>query len=126
MTEIIDTNVFIDYLREKPKAKEFLENKRLPGISIISYAELIRGAKDKRDQTIIEKLLSEANIIPITTKIGDLMLSLIKRFSISHGLTIPDALIAATAIEEDLTLVTSNTKHFSFIPELKLTDWNKI
>jgi predicted nucleic acid-binding protein len=53
------------------------------------------------------------------------MLRLMKLYAISHGLRIPDALIAATAMEENLTLVTANIKHFSFIKDLSLLDWKK-
>ncbi|MEM7591898.1 MAG: type II toxin-antitoxin system VapC family toxin [Cyanobacteria bacterium P01_A01_bin.83] len=38
---------------------------------------------------------------------------------------VPDVLIAATAKYENLTLVTSNTKHFSRIEELELIDWRE-
>ena len=34
-----------------------------------------------------------------------------------------DLLIAATAIATEMTLVTHNTKHFEYIPNLKLADW---
>jgi predicted nucleic acid-binding protein len=38
----------------------------------------------------------------------------------AHGLGIPDALIAARALEGDYTLVTSNLRHFRFIAGLRL------
>ena len=41
------------------------------------------------------------------------------------GSRLPDAdiIIASTALESGMTLVTGNTKHFSRIPELKLENW---
>jgi len=42
------------------------------------------------------------------------------RYSLSHKVSIPDMLIAATAISHDLELYTLNTKDFKFIPELNL------
>jgi hypothetical protein len=39
---------------------------------------------------------------------------------LSHGLLIPDALIAATALEFNLTLCTKNIRHFQMIPDLEL------
>lgn len=39
-------------------------------------------------------------------------------YFLSHGLLIPDALIAATAVEEGLTLFTRNLRHFQMIPGL--------
>lgn len=41
-------------------------------------------------------------------------------FYLSHGLILPDALIAATAMEHNLKLYTRNTRHFRMIPELKV------
>ncbi|WP_199301990.1 PIN domain-containing protein [Pseudanabaena cinerea] len=41
-------------------------------------------------------------------------------YSLSHKLTIPDALIAATALANDLELYTLNIKYFRFIENLKL------
>jgi hypothetical protein len=41
-----------------------------------------------------------------------------RRYRLSHGLLLPDALIAATAIEYDVTLYTKNVRHFQMIPGL--------
>jgi len=41
-------------------------------------------------------------------------------FHKSHGLVIPDALIAATAVTNNLELVSNNVRHFAMIPELRL------
>jgi hypothetical protein len=41
-------------------------------------------------------------------------------YSLSHKVSIPDALIAATALVHDLELYTMNTKDFRFIAKLKL------
>lgn len=46
--------------------------------------------------------------------------NLIEKFSKSHGLQIPDALIAATALELGLPLSTANLKDFQYIPDLQL------
>ncbi|MEY4904394.1 MAG: hypothetical protein RLZZ292_2209 [Bacteroidota bacterium] len=40
-------------------------------------------------------------------------------YSVTHGLQIPDALIAATAISNQLLLFTENKQDFKFIPEIK-------
>jgi predicted nucleic acid-binding protein len=45
---------------------------------------------------------------------------LLKRYAKSDGLRTFDALIAATAIEEGLTLLSKNRKHFQMIGELNL------
>ena len=45
---------------------------------------------------------------------------LVDAYALSEGLQVADALIAATAIEQGLVLLTGNTKHFSTIGELKI------
>jgi predicted nucleic acid-binding protein len=47
-------------------------------------------------------------------------IELIKTYRLSHGLAIPDALIAATAIITELELFTYNQRDFRFISGLKL------
>ena len=41
------------------------------------------------------------------------------------GISAEDLLIAATALQLDMTLVTANTKHFEIIPGLKLENWRR-
>lgn len=55
-------------------------------------------------------------------KLLDTTVSLLLTFSKSHGLTIPDALIAATALTESLELMSDNVRHFNMIPELTVTN----
>jgi len=45
---------------------------------------------------------------------------LMHSFFLSHGLLIPDALIAATALELGLTLCTKNIRHFQMIENLEV------
>ncbi|MBI3360136.1 MAG: PIN domain-containing protein [Chloroflexi bacterium] len=45
----------------------------------------------------------------------------IVQYSKSHGLLIPDALIAATALDSSLVLLTSNDRHFTMLPGLNVT-----
>ncbi len=42
-------------------------------------------------------------------------------YFLSHGLLIPDALIAATALDQALPLYTKNVRHFQMIPLLSVT-----
>ena len=122
---LVDTNVVIDQLRGIPKAHSFLlANKHF--ISHTTIAELIHGTKNKDDLKTVSRIVSTLEVIPIRDMHSETAISLMDEFFLSHHLEFMDALIAATAIEEDLTLVTSNTKHFSFIKGLKLEDWEKV
>ena len=52
--------------------------------------------------------------------VSAIFIELMSCYSLSHKVSIPDMLIAATAISHDLELYTLNTKDFKFIPELNL------
>lgn len=120
MNKLIDTNIFIDSFRGKKRAQEFLDHTATVFCSVITVAELIQGSRNNKEKTVIEQSLQAVQIVPITTQTSKKMLELMSKYSLSHGLTIPDALIAASAIEENLALITANTKHFSFIKNLKV------
>lgn len=59
-------------------------------------------------------------MIPLRDSIGSHAYQLLKRYSKSHGLHVFDSLIASTAIEEGLVLVTKNRRHFEMIESLTL------
>ncbi|GAB4159030.1 MAG: hypothetical protein Fur0046_38490 [Cyanobacteria bacterium J069] len=52
--------------------------------------------------------------------VGDRATQLLQDYFLSHGLLIPDALIAATAIEHQIPLLTKNQRDFRFISDLTL------
>ena len=59
-------------------------------------------------------------VVPLRESIGTRAYDLLKRYAKSHGLHVFDSLVAASAIEEGLTLVTKNRKHFDMIGGLSL------
>jgi predicted nucleic acid-binding protein len=82
--------------------------------------ELIQGSRDKIELKRINRFLKDFKIILINQKISKKSMELMKTYSISHGLLIPDALIAATAITKNLPLWTFNRRDFQFIDGLTL------
>ena len=58
--------------------------------------------------------------IPVTRDISLRFLELMETYALSHRPGIPDILIAATALDNDLSLFTLNLKDFHYIPELKI------
>ena len=58
--------------------------------------------------------------IPLSANIGHRAAVYIDEYSLSHGVRVGDAIIAATASEENETLCSSNAKHFKCIKELQL------
>jgi len=116
---LVDSCVFIDIFRGNEQLYKDLLKKKI-FISSIVYMELIQGARDKIELEKIDKFLNEYKILPITQKISTKCMKLMKQYSISHGLLIPDALIAATAITKKIPLWTFNKKDFIFIDDLIL------
>jgi predicted nucleic acid-binding protein len=82
--------------------------------------ELIVGARDKRELAIIDRFLALYPVIPLSDSIGAGGYRLLKMYSKSHGLHVFDSLIAATAMDKALTLVTLNRKHYRMIEGLLL------
>ena len=122
MIYLCDSCILIDYLRGKEDVKQKLLNDRKQGLgmSSVTYMELMVGALNKREVALIKKAFADFEIIEISEAISIKARNLIEKFSKSHNLQIPDALIAATALELDLPLSTANLKDFQYIPGLKL------
>jgi len=121
MPYLIDTDVLIDVSRNNQAAIDFLDQLDDSwSISIITALELIVGARNKQEVTQIDQLIAVYSAIPLTAEIGNSSYGLLKQFAKSHGMRVFDSLIAATAIEKDLTLISRNRKHFQMISNLNL------
>src|SRR5260370_5685116 len=120
MGALIDTDVMIDLSRENAEAASYLDSLNDPAISIVTAQELIVGARNKRDLSAIDSLVSAYRVIHIDAAIGQLAYELLKRYATSDGLRTFDSLIAATAIEQNCPLVSPNRKHFAMIEGLRL------
>ena len=117
---LVDTDVLIDISKGNENALLFLSSLEDISISIISAMELIVGAKNNIEINEIEKFLQQYNFVYTDNKICSMAYNLLKKYSLPQGLSIPDSLIAATAIINDFNLVTKNIKHFKPINHLKL------
>lgn len=122
---LVDTTVLIEYLRQDSVAQSFIKN-NLPYFSTVAKAELIQGARDKKELAIIIGFLKDLEELTINERVATLAIKLTEKHYLSHHLLFLDAIIAATALEENLIFVTDNVKHFSFIPNLKLKGWKSI
>ena len=113
-----DTNVFSRVFKGDLAVTKFVENLEAV-IDATIYIECLQGSKSNQEKRIIKKVLDNFPLLPITPKISQRAIELIDRYSNSHGLLLADALIAATALENDLTVVTYNIDDFKFIDGLK-------
>jgi predicted nucleic acid-binding protein len=120
MVSLIDTDVMIDVSRGNAGAAGYLDSLSDPAISIVTAQDLIVGARDKRDLTGIDSLVSAYPVIHIDSSIGQLAYDLLKRYAKSDGLRTFDSLSAATAMVRGFELVSRNRKHFAMIDGLRL------
>ena len=113
---LVDTDVLIDFLRGYGPAVSFVNvhSDRIV-LSAVVVAELYagaRGAKDGPEQTVLENLLSLFRVVPIDGEIARLGGLYRRDYGPSHGISLPDALVAATAFLERAELKTLNVKHY--------------
>lgn len=119
---LIDTDVLVWMTRGHIGAAERLSQLMPWKLSVVTYIELAQGCRSKVELNRVKKGLaqSEAQIIPLTPAISERAMNLIDGYVLSHGLQLGDALIAATALEHGLTLLSGNVKHFAKLPQLRL------
>lgn len=119
---IFDTDVLIWAARGNAKASKAIESAPKRQISTQTYLELLQCATNKRQQLLARTFLRdlEFEVLPLTPGIGVRSCALIEQFALSHNLRAADAIIAATAIENDVLLCTTNVKHYRQIPMLSL------
>ena len=121
MPFLIDSNVLIDVSRGNAGAIKYVDCLAEPwALSQVAAMELIVGARDKLDLATIDGFLSLYPVVPLSDSIGTGAYRLLKTYAKSHGLHVFDSLVAATAMERALTLVTLNRKHYQMIEGLQL------
>ena len=121
MAYLIDSDIMVDFTRGVSNAVDYLQSLG-PAcrISSITALEMIAGARSQREVADLDLLISIYEQIAPTEDIMRRAYYLLKTHGRSAGLHTLDAVIAATALEEDLTLATRNRKHFQTIRDLKL------
>lgn len=119
---LFDTDILIWVQRGNDKAAKQIEQAVDRFISVQTYLELFQCAKDKRQHQAIRTFLHDFNfvILPLNENIGHRASIYIEEYAISCGLRAGDAIIAATAVENNLKLSTANVKHFKVIHDLDL------
>ncbi len=118
---LIDTNIIIYILKKELPEDKILEIVHIIDnsfkISAISVVETLGWHKlNKQDRIIAEEFLKQAEIIDINEKIIELAVKIRQ----NNKIKTPDSIIAATAINNNLTLMTRNSKDFSKIIDLNI------
>lgn len=119
---LCDTDIFIEALKNNPQITDWLRSIGFKNIALsaITVMELYFGAINKREMRRIKSQLQRLRIIQVDQNVCETATNLIEKYAKSHGLNIPDALIAATAICYRMELLTYNVKDFKFIETIKL------
>ena len=123
---LIDTDILIDAGRSINDAVSFLQRTELTDqllISTITQMELIVGARNKNELRVLGKFLKRFTIVKVNQSISDTAVDLVRQYRLSHGLLIPDAFIAATAIVINEPLATKNRRDYQFITGLTLSSY---
>lgn len=119
---LLDTNILIEVFKGNAHIITTIQDAGLENLALssITAMELYYGAFNRLELQRIRKNLSAFQILHITTAISETATHLIERYAKSHNLQIPDALIAATALENHCELLTLNVRDFRFITGLAL------
>jgi len=118
MLPLVDTDVWIDFLRGTPQAVAFVS--KLPNdvaISSISVAELYAGVRDGAESQALRDLLDNLEIIDLNRDIAQAGGLIRREHGKAHGVGLNDALIAATAVNRNACLHTLNVKHYPSLRE---------
>lgn len=119
---IFDTDMFIWIQRGNKKAAKLMEMSEERHLSVQTYMELLRCAKNKNQHKHIKDFLTAFDflVLPLTENIGHRASIYVEEYTLASGLRSGDAIIAATAVENNLPLASSNVRHFKMIKDLQL------
>ena len=112
---VIDSDILIDHLRGYRAAQEFIDaliaGEGQACFSVISEAEIYANVRPG-EENATEALFDSLNRVAVSGEIARKAGEYRAQYGRSHGLTLPDALIAATAFVIAADLFTRNTRHY--------------
>ena len=99
---LVDTDVLIWHLRGYPQATRRLDELGALTLSAVSYLEVLQGMRNKVELVAVKKMLQHraATLLPVSEAITQRAIELMEAITLSHGLQMGDALIAATTPDE--------------------------
>lgn len=118
---LLDTNILIDYLRGSEESAKFLESfQDYLYISAMTIAELYSGARNDRERGRLDQFIEAFSVLPVNKTISKKGGVYRRKYGKSHNVDLIDALIAATAVTNEMTLYTLNKKHFPMLRKVSL------
>lgn len=121
--KFLDTSVAVDHLRQRAEATELIASLfdagEWVGASELVRFEVLAGVRE--DETIqTERFLSLLNWVPVDEAVARAGAALAARYRGSYsGMGDVDYLIAATVLENNAELLTTNVRHFPMLPGLE-------
>ncbi len=119
---LYDTDVLIWVFRGNLKASRRVDENPERHISVVTLMELLQGSRDKSEVQLIKEFLRDFDFktIPLTENIGHRAVIYMEQHGLKSGLRVADALIAATAVENNLSLISGDTRHYRALTGLDL------
>ena len=119
---LVDTDVLIWFFRGRHSAQAAIEACRPVELSAVTYMELVQGVRDKEELRLLRRTirLNGWQILPITANISHRAMMYIENHALSDGMRLADALIAASAVESGVAIMTDNTRHYRRTPGISL------
>lgn len=119
---LFDTDVLIWAMRGNARAAAAVDKAETLELSIVSYMELLQGARNKRELQATKTALARLDfeILPLTENIGHRASIYLEEYALKSNIGVPDALVVATAVERGTVLCTANAKDYRSIAELQL------
>lgn len=108
MIAVADTSILIDYLNGVSGAADELARYDSVSISVITWIEVMIGARDAAQQAAVRSFLDTFPLHGVDAAVADRVVSIRRQ----RRIRVPDAIIEATARERGALLVTRNTKDF--------------
>src|SRR5690625_6288676 len=123
---LVDSDVLIDWSSDVCSSDlqlRELEEDHVLAISVVTQLELMVGCENKKAFKSLQKFLDDFNILHLNSSISEQAVKLFEEYRLSHGVLIPDMLIASTALMLEIPLMSKNRKDFRFIDKLDLVKY---
>jgi len=116
---LLDSNIIIYAAKPGyPDLRRFIRD-HSPAVSAVSYVEVLGYHRlTERERSLFETFFTAAKVLPISGAV----LNQAVRLRQARKMSLADALVAGTALEYGLTLVTRNTRDFEWIDDRSLLD----
>lgn len=130
ITYVLDTNVLIDVLRNKPKGvrdkfqKLGIDNCVVSDITVYELYTGVAASNDpENNKELLEKMFKKLGVIPARDAYWTAAGEKARLIKMGTPIEDKDLLIGCTALEYGLTLVTGNVKHMERIQGLRVQKW---